>query len=235
MRSFLLGEISMFNRAIIRIRDSMLRRDPAVLDSLAGDKTPDSWLYEIDFVGAVTVTKFLSFLKDKAFLLRVWLKGSVLPSPIDIRCISNIRGLFDSFLAESAVAKGKMVNELVPSVMIANDKVPKKDCLVLANCWLMSAGFDIEEKSVVPGVTPFVNIPQLVWDIVPRENDTGGYPIPMFKSVPNRITALARDFERVNGEVVNLVASVRLQTAVPEWQARLDGMAIVCHLSEYFG
>jgi hypothetical protein len=46
MRSFLLGEISMFNRAIIRIRDSMLRRDPAVLDSLAEDKTPDSWLYD---------------------------------------------------------------------------------------------------------------------------------------------------------------------------------------------
>jgi hypothetical protein len=235
MRSFLLSEISTFNQGIIRIRDSMLRRDAGILDSLAEDRTPESWLEEMDFVGAATVTKFLSFLKDKAFLLRVWLKGSVFPSPIDIRCISNIRGLFDSFFAEGALAKGTAVDGLVPSVMIANDKVPKKDCLVLANCWLMSAGFEIQDKSVVSGTAPFIKIPQLVWDIVPRENDTGGHLIPVFKSVPNRMTALARDYDRVNGEIVNLVASVKLQATVPEWRAKLEGMAIICHMSEYFG
>jgi hypothetical protein len=57
----------------------------------------------------------------------------------------------------------------------------------------------------------------------------------VFKSVPNRETVLQRDFKWISGEVVNLVGHLQMKIDIPEWPAKLNGTAIVCHMFEYFG
>jgi hypothetical protein len=234
-RAILLSEIEGFNFALMEIRRQLARSDGQMIECLVLDRTPRAWLELINVLGGDSLTKFLSFLKDRSFQLRVWLKGSVTPSPVDVRCVSNIRGLLEAYLIEAASVEHEIVTDLRLSVTIRNEKEPRRDALVLANCWVVAAAADPEIQSLSEGDSPFSKIPQLVFEPVHRAMVDSSFPkIPLFKSLPNRELALARDFERIDGEVANFICYLWMDSAIPEWNRTVNGTAIVCHMSEIF-
>jgi hypothetical protein len=235
LRVFLFSEIEAFNLGLIEIRRQMMTQDLEILRILASDRTPVLWLELINFVGAISLTKFLSNLKDRAFTLRIWLKATASPSPINVRRFGNLRGLLEAFITEQALLQGIPAGDLALSAQIANEAVPRKERMILTGCWLMSGGVDVDANEITEGSAPFTTIPQLVLRAEPRQSITGLMPLPLFKSIPNRETALARDFERIDGEATNLIAELMMPVTIPEWSVKLNGTAIVCHMPECFG
>jgi hypothetical protein len=189
----------------------------------------------VNFVGMLTLTIFLSFLKDKAFSMRVWFKSQSTPSPLDIRHVGNVRGLFEAFRAEYALLHDHSVHELIFAATIANDKIMRRDMLVLTNCWVACGAPDLNSKEIIDGKSPFEIIPQLLVEPLIQKGVIPSGVVPMFKSLPNRETSLSRDYERIDGELANLVCSLHMDVVIPEWSLKLNGSAIICHMIDYFG
>jgi hypothetical protein len=234
LKVFLFSEIVLFNRGLALIRKQLLDKDPSVLDAVFQGNAAQGWLAALNISSPINLTKFLSYLADRTFFLKVWLKSGDLPMPVDVRLISNVKGLFSSYLSEAAVRGGRHLGELDFEFGIVGEKEMRKDCLVLTNCWLLSAGYHEEAKVIVEPTAPFKKIPQLTCQVAEILRESTGFQCPMFKSLPSREYALEADFERIDGEVENFVRYIELEAAVADAALVANGVAIVCHFPEQF-
>jgi hypothetical protein len=231
---FLASEVQQFNRALAAVRAQLLRHDPAIHEDLVRGRTPHGWLAAVDQAAPESLLKFLSYVADKTFMLKVWLKSIEHPAPIDARLISNLRGLFDAYTLEAALARNVPVDRLALSWTVARERETRRDCLVLTNCWLMGAGYDEQAEACVEAARPFAPLPQLVCEVKMAGQIQRKCPLPLFKSVPAREFALHSDYERVDGEVENFIRYIELDSTVPDWSNIANAAAVICHLAERF-
>jgi hypothetical protein len=231
---FLLSEIQEFNYALEAIRGQLLRRDPAIVEDLLCGRTPQNWLAMVNQAAPIRLLKFLSYCADKSFLLKVWLKSTEPPSPIDVRLISNIRGLFEAYTIEVSLAQNIPAHQLGVEGTIIGERETRRDCLILTNCWLVGLRSDEESGACVEALHPFSLLPQLACEVKLIVQGTKKSVVPLFKSIPSREYALPTDYERIDGELENFVRYIELDSTVQEWANIANSAAVICHIAERF-
>jgi hypothetical protein len=234
MGHILLSEIRQFNSAILDIMKSIRDGDESVLRSISAQKTPENWKNAANFSGESNLTRFISYLKNREFMLKVWLRSTLLPLPVDVRCVCNVRGLFEAFIAETAIERNWKCHEMELFVTFSMEKVHKLDCLVLENCWLFSGNFDFAKQQLIRvDKTPFLRIPQLVCHLIRDSPQSIGFKCPIFRSVPSREMSFGVDLERdCDGEVGNFVRYVWIDSSIPFSENCIGSTCIVCHFPD---
>lgn len=228
---YLLSEIESFNRSIEEAKLSIFKQDRDVLHSICADKAPKKWLDIFSFAESSSFTRLLSHINDRAFLLKVWLKGHVIPSPTDVRMLSDIRGLFNSYIAEEALKRGCPASDLDFRFIISNDKNPyRTNGFILSNCWLV--GVSHANQKLTTATAPFTRIPQLVCEVVPRDDNADLVRCPIFKRLPS--TSISGPFDRIDGEVENFIRYAHLPSDLTASECTSNGACIVCQLAEFF-
>ena len=228
---YLLSEIESFNNAISAARRDLTEQDVDVVLAIGSDKAPKKWRETFDFAESSSFTRFLSHVNDRAFLLKVWLKGSVIPSPTDARLLTNVKGIFDSFLIEEALKRCKPASELDYRFILCADKTPfRTNGFILSNCWLVGVGH--ANQKLTTATTPFTRIAQLVCEVVDRSQSENLIKIPIFKKLP--CSSISGPFNRIDGEVDNFVRHAYIQSDIPQSSCTSNGACIVCQLAEYF-
>jgi hypothetical protein len=212
----------------------LIDQDPNILVDLVNGKTPEQWLELMNIAFPAKLVKFLSYLVDKTFFLKVWLKSVDLPCPIDVRLISNVKGFFEAYIAETAFVKNMQVGQLALELGVMGERETRRGCIILTNCWLLAAGYDRENGTFVKPHAPLVRLPQVTCEAIARRQSHNQFECPLFKSLPAREMALQSDFQRVDGEVENLIRYVEIDSTVPESTNVANGVAIICHNVERF-
>jgi hypothetical protein len=235
VRLFVLSEAEIFNETVAMIMDHTSRQRADVIESLAKGVTPDEWRDSIGCVCALSPTKFVAYLKEKVAMLQICVKSGKLPQIVDIRQIGNIKGLFDAYFAECAIAMGLDV-EALDMVFSPVEMGARMDGLALTNCWFMNAGYNYDRQVLLEPDAPFQRIEKLICRVITKFAEESKFACPMFRSIPSRICALNSDFERVDGEVRNFIRYIYFDTGrVPHWKFVVNGTAVICHMSELFG
>ena len=160
------------------------------------------------------------------------MKGSQIPSPIDIRMISNVRGLLEACLAEEAYKRNRPVDELDVKFTITDEKSANPEAVTFINCWLMSGNVSFRSGRLISSDSPFKKIPHLVCEVIEKNENDQAFKCPMFKSIPCK--AINASAERIDGELDNFIRFVEISTQIPQWQSVANGTAIICHMSEHF-
>ena len=156
-------EIEDLNTSIMKIREEIHKaingRLKDVINEIIIDLVPKRWCAIVGFNGSQQITRFFTFITEKADFLSRWIKhrsfSHQTTGQIDVKLVRNIHGLLLSFVNEIAEQRGSLIasNDFICIIkdQSENDQIETDygPALALTNVWLIGGNWDTNENAFV--------------------------------------------------------------------------------------
>lgn len=256
---FLYGEIQLYNKLIVEMEEVINEtlchsKNNEFIELYRRNKFPKKWANDIKMSSSNHFTSFLKYLNKKCKMLSKWLKNSMVPTPVDVRYVSDLKSLMFSYLNEIAIQRQMTTDVLSFEFVFNSDETLKMNKnisiesfdgvnaaaggLLLSGLSLVAGNWDFNEgKLVLPNskTQPISSMPELLCVPVKTKGKSQHVFIcPLYRSIPSAHFMLENDMNVVDGVAENLQWEIPLKSDVAEKLLVSSGVSLICQKPDIF-
>ena len=212
------------------------------IDMFKKNKFPEKWRNKIGISSTKNFQKFISILKEKHELLKKWLDSGIPPSSIDVKLITDVKGLLYSYLDDIALQRQMTTDVLTYDFVFGEQKaasiVGNGSYLCLTGISLVAGNWDHNERKLIlpnPKTPPIFSMPDCLCVPVKVSTRTHhAFLCPLFRSMPSKSFMLESDKELYDGVASNFQWCIPLKTDLFEKALISTGVCLICQKPDNF-